>query len=143
MIYALDSNIVSFLLRPTRNPEVVQKFGEWLAQGGDYAIPPICHYEVNWLLICKNATTQMRNFNELYDDSLSELSIGEAELRKAAEIRADLEKRGQPLGDDRKNGAADILIAAHCILNDYTLITDNVRDFERIEGLKFVNWKQR
>lgn len=37
---------------------------------------------------------------------------------------------------------SDILIAAYCIVNDYTLVTDNTSDFERIEGLKFVNWKR-
>jgi tRNA(fMet)-specific endonuclease VapC len=142
MIYALDSNIISYLLRPTHNPEVVQKFEEWLAQGGDYIVPPICHYEVSWLLISKNATTQMRNFDEIYNDSLSSLHIGEAEIKKAAEIRADLQKRGKPVGDE-KDGDADVLIAAHCIVNDYTLVTNNEKDFRRIEGLKFVNWKQQ
>jgi len=49
----------------------------------------------------------------------------------------DLEERGLPVG----NKDADIFIAAHCIVNDYTLVTDNTGDFERIDGLKFVNWK--
>lgn len=35
---------------------------------------------------------------------------------------------------------ADILIASYCIVNDYTLVTRNAKDFERVDGLKFVNW---
>jgi tRNA(fMet)-specific endonuclease VapC len=38
-------------------------------------------------------------------------------------------------------GDADILIAAYCLVNDYTLVTNNTNDFNRIDGLKLVNWK--
>ena len=41
MIYALDSNIVSFLLRPSKNPEVVDQFERIVGQGHDYVIPPL------------------------------------------------------------------------------------------------------
>ena len=138
MTYALDTNTISFLLRPTRNPEVVQEFEKILAQGQEYVIPPICHYEVNWHLFRKNATAQLRIFNEIYSDSMAKLSMSEAEFFKAAEIRADLEAKGLPIG----NNDADVFIAAHCIVNDYTLVTDNTKDFERIAGLKLVNWKR-
>ena len=43
-----------------------------------------------------------------------------------------------PIGKDD----GDIFIAAQCIVNDYTLVTDNTGDFERINGLKTVNWKK-
>jgi tRNA(fMet)-specific endonuclease VapC len=66
---------------------------------------------------------------------LTELNISEDEIIKAAEIRANLEERHLPIG------AADIFIAAHCIVNGYTLVTDNTKDFERIDGLDIVNWK--
>jgi len=59
MIYALDTNTISFLLRPSHNPEVVRRFNEMIDQGHDYVIPPICHYEINWHLIRKNATAQL------------------------------------------------------------------------------------
>jgi len=137
MIYALDTNTISFLLRQNRNPEVRRRFEEIIEHGDVYVIPPICHYEVNWYLIHKNATAQLRIFNELYENSFSELNMGEAEFIKAAEIRANLESRGLPIG----NKDADIFIAAHCLVNGYTLVTDNTRDFERIDGLKIANWK--
>lgn len=89
-------------------------------------IPPISHYEVNWYLLRKKATTQLRIFNELYEKSYVKINMGEAELIKAAEIRADLEERGLPIG----NKDADVFIAAYCIVNSYTLVTDNTSDFE-------------
>jgi len=56
----------------------------------------------------------------------------EEEFNKAAEIRADFEAQGLSVG----NNDADVLIAAHCIVNGYTLVTDNTKDFERIAELK-------
>ena len=35
---------------------------------------------------------------------------------------------------------ADLFIAAFCIVEGYTLVTANVRHFERIDGLQWVNW---
>jgi tRNA(fMet)-specific endonuclease VapC len=138
MIYALDTNIISFLLRREKNQDVARRFENEIVQRGNYyVIPPISHYEINWYLLRKRATAQLRIFSELYENSLDRINISEPEIVKAAEIRADLEERGLPVG----NKDADIFIAAHCIVNGYTLVTDNVSDFKRIDGLKLVNWK--
>ena len=135
MVYALDSNIISYLLRPSKNQELVQRFIIETQYNG-YVIPPACFYEVLWYLLRKKASAQLRIFNELYDDSFVKISMGEAEFLKAAEIRAALEEKGTPVGKD-----ADIFIAAYCIVNGYTLVTNNTSDFERIGGVSFVNWK--
>ena len=58
---------------------------------------------------------------------------GEAALDYAA-IRVDLKKRGNLIG------ASDLLIAAHARLLGLTLVTNNVREFKRVHGLKVVNW---
>ena len=49
-------------------------------------------------------------------------------------IRASLEKAGTPVG------AMDMLIAAHARNCGATLVTNNLREFERIKGLMVVNW---
>jgi len=49
-------------------------------------------------------------------------------------LRADLERRGQPIGGN------DMLIAAHALTLGATLVTDNVREFERVRGLTIANW---
>lgn len=51
-----------------------------------------------------------------------------------ATIRADLERRGTPID------ANDLLIAAHALAVGATLVTDNVREFARIDGLSVENW---
>jgi tRNA(fMet)-specific endonuclease VapC len=137
MIYALDTNIVSFILRPGRNQEVVRQFEKIIEQGDDYVIPPIAYYEITWYLLRKKAEAQFRVFVRIYKNAYAKVNMGEADFLKAAQIKANLEEQGAPLG----NNDADILIAAYCIAHDYTLVTDNVSDFKRIDGLKYVNWK--
>lgn len=50
------------------------------------------------------------------------------------DIRAKLERSGTPIGGN------DLLIAAHGLSLGYTVVTDNVSEFSRIEGLAFENW---
>ena len=52
-------------------------------------------------------------------------------------IRAMLEKRGTPVG------GMDMLIAAVALAKNCTLITHNLREFERIDGLRCESWVQR
>jgi tRNA(fMet)-specific endonuclease VapC len=49
-------------------------------------------------------------------------------------IRSNLEKKGIPIGP------LDLLIAAHAKSLNYTLVTNNEKEFSRIEGLKIENW---
>jgi len=49
-------------------------------------------------------------------------------------IRTDLKRRGTPIS------ILDTLIAAHAIASDQTLVTNNIREFERVNGLRFVDW---
>jgi tRNA(fMet)-specific endonuclease VapC len=50
------------------------------------------------------------------------------------EIRAYLERHGKPIG------SLDLLIAAHARSLNMTLITNNLREFNRIPGLQVDNW---
>ncbi len=52
----------------------------------------------------------------------------------SGEIRADLEKKGTLIGPH------DILIAAHALALDATLVTHNLKEFKRVKGLNVVNW---
>jgi tRNA(fMet)-specific endonuclease VapC len=49
-------------------------------------------------------------------------------------IKADLEKQGTPLDD------FDIVIASCALVHNLTLVTNNVRHFKRVDGLRLVNW---
>lgn len=63
--------------------------------------------------------------------------VAEYDYKAALEygkIRATLEKKGQPIG------SLDMLIAAHALSLDMTLVTNNMKEFERVDGLKVENW---
>ncbi|MDR0999399.1 MAG: PIN domain-containing protein [Clostridiales bacterium] len=94
MIYALDTNIISFLLRPGRNQEVVQQFEKIIEQGDSYVIPPISYYEITWYLLRKKATAQLRIFERIYQNASTRISMGEADFRMAAKIKANMEEQG-------------------------------------------------
>lgn len=51
-----------------------------------------------------------------------------------AEIRAHLQRAGQPIGPN------DLLIAAHALALGLTVVTDNVGEFSRVPGLAVENW---
>lgn len=51
-------------------------------------------------------------------------------------IRADLRRAGAPIG------SLDMLIAAHARAESLVLVTCNVREFERVPGLRIVDWLQ-
>lgn len=51
-----------------------------------------------------------------------------------AQIRADLRRRGSPIGSN------DLMIAAHARSIGATLVTNNVREFKRVAGLHVENW---
>jgi len=51
-----------------------------------------------------------------------------------AEIRTWLEQQGTPIGPN------DLLIAAHALALDATLVSANVREFERVPDLQIINW---
>lgn len=51
-------------------------------------------------------------------------------------VRADLEKRGAPIGP------LDIMIAGHALSADCTIVTNNVGEFSRVKGLKIENWAE-
>ncbi len=62
------------------------------------------------------------------------VGLSEEDARILGNIRADLERRGQPIG------SYDLLIAAQALSRSLTLVTNNVREFSRIEGLIVENW---
>jgi len=130
MIYALDSNVISYALR--KDKAILDRIAEAARQGNDIIIPPIAYYEVRRWLNVTGATSKERYFNELCGNAVASLDV--AALKKAAQIYADLHRKGRPTSD------ADILIAAFCIVNQCVLVTNNERHFSDIDELKKTNW---
>ena len=70
----------------------------------------------------------------LFLSGLQILSWSESAVWHYARQRKLLKDAGTPIGE------MDLLIAAHALGDDLTLVTNNTREFERIEGLKLENW---
>jgi tRNA(fMet)-specific endonuclease VapC len=65
---------------------------------------------------------------------MSVLSFDENAAGHYGNIRADLERKGTPIGP------YDLMIAGHARSEGYALITNNAREFERVDGLRIENW---
>jgi len=129
--YLLDTNICIYLIKQ-HPPEVLQRFQQIQIQ--QLHIPTISIFEL-YYGIAKN-NSQQRNLSAL-DNFIAPLTVVDFSLeaaKKAASIRATLEKQGNTIG------AYDIQIAAVALSLNMTLLTNNTREFERVEGLKLENW---
>lgn len=65
---------------------------------------------------------------------LDVLPFDDADARAAGSVRAELARAGTPIG------AYDVLIAGQAIRRGLTVVTENVREFERIDGLMWEDW---
>lgn len=131
MGYLLDTNIVSAILK--RNARVTEKLEEVGLQGEEVFISSITYFEIKRGLLYANATRKISDFNQLCN-RLIILFLDNLEIiETAAEIHADLTKRGMPLPD------ADILIAATAITWGLILVS-NDSDMLRVPGITVENW---
>jgi len=131
MKYLLDTNICVYIIR-NRPEEVRKKFVAYAI--GDIGISSITIAELQ-LGVERNRQREQTAF--ALEQFLQPLDIADFDLQAAAQyakIRVHLEKRGTPIGP------LDYLIAAHAVSLDATLVTSNVREFQRVPGLKIENW---
>ena len=128
--YLLDTNILSRLLRQPRGvlAERIRRVGE-SAVGTSVVVA--C--ELRYGAAKKGSPVLTERVGALLD-ALEVLPLGPGVDREYARIRSRLEARGIPIG------ANDLLIAAHACAEGLTLVTDNVREFSRVPGLRVENW---
>jgi len=62
------------------------------------------------------------------------LDFGQNDAYQYGRIRSDLQARGEPIGN------MDMLLAAQAVSNNLILVTNNLREFKRISGIKLENW---
>lgn len=131
MKYMLDTNIIIYA-KCNRPEEVLKRFRKYSPE--EMCISAITFAELEYGVEKSMKPEQNRIALMLF---LSNIEIMPFDGRAAAEygkIRSNLEKRGELIGSN------DMLIAAHAKALDLTLITNNTREFERVEGLKIKNW---
>jgi len=131
MTYALDTNIIIAILNNDKNVEAKGEMA--IVAGGKFIIPPVVDYEIQRGLLYNPSPRKEKIYFSLRQHYGVGIMTPEMWI-KSAHIYVDLRKKGFTVG----NG--DIFITAFCLLNDYMLVTRNIKDFENIEGLKLVNW---
>jgi tRNA(fMet)-specific endonuclease VapC len=132
----LDTDVLSNLLRAFRLREesiIVERARKYLALQTRFTISIVTRYEVLRGFKAKGALRQERVF-ERFCANNTVLPIMEQVIVQAAEIWADLRKRGELIPD------ADILIAATVLADGCGLATNNERHFRRVTGLTVENW---
>ncbi|NKJ07723.1 type II toxin-antitoxin system VapC family toxin [Rhizobium sp. SG741] len=131
--YLLDTNIISDIIR---NP-----FGPVARRIEDVDPKEICTSiivasELRYGCAKKGSAKLLAKVESILE-TLPILPLDIPADIKYGNIRAALEAAGQTIGLN------DLLIAAHACALDLTLVTDNMREFQRISGLKLENWLER
>lgn len=128
--YMLDTNIVIYVMK--RRPiEVLSTFNRYATQ---LCVSSITVAELYYG--AEKSEFPERNL-AVIEDFLSRLTILPYEPKAAAHfgnIKSNLSKQGKIIGEN------DIHIAGHCRSEGLILVTNNVREFERVDGLRLENW---
>lgn len=127
MRYLLDTNIVSAVMRAPAS-----KLGE-RTRSGDVCTSILVAGELKF----GAAKVPSAKLRQRVDDTLRLLTIQSFEPpadERYASLRAFLHRAGTPISD------MDMLIAAHALALEMTLVTANEREFTRVPGLRVENW---
>lgn len=129
--HLLDTNICIYIARE-KPPSVASRFAKMKA--GSVGMSLITYGELRY-------GAEKSNQREIALGTLDRLQqvipVIEPDLQTSVAygaIRARLDRAGTPIGNN------DLWIAAHAMALGVTLVTNNMREFERIPGLKLVNW---
>ena len=132
-MYYLDTNICSYFLKGS-SEKVLEKLSK--TKSKDIRIPSIVKAE---LLYGAYKCDNKNNIIERITLFLNRFEIEEFDSDMAvnyAEIRANLEKEGIPIGPN------DLLIASIVLTKGGILVTNNEKEFSRIPGLRVENWSK-
>lgn len=130
LAYLLDTNIVIYAIK-RRPPAVREVFNR---QHGRMAISAITLAEL--MHGAEKSSDPPRNLAVVEDfrSRLVVLPYGDKAAAHYGAIRATLERQGLPIGVN------DLHIAAHARSEGLTLVSNNLREFERVPGLLMENW---
>ena len=127
----VDTDILSEFLRGTEI--VVDNAKKYLENYDSINFSIITYYEILNGLLYKDARKQLKRFSDFAElNKILPLTL--SATRRAAEIYANLRKKGEPIGH------TDCLIAGIALSNNLQLVTNNIDHFKRIKGLEIVNW---
>lgn len=133
-MYLLDTDVLSNLLRRTPSPALIARLA---------SVPPEHQFTSSITLgeliygayrLQNRTTALLQQLEESLLPNLPVLPFDASAARRYGEARADLERRGTPIGD------ADLRIASIALARGLTVVTGNVRHFRHVPGLAVENW---
>ena len=133
MQYLLDTNICVFFLRGKLNlDEIIKEKGRENCYISEITVAELRYGAEN--------SENPAKSHKAVDNFLNGISIVPIFgcIKKYAKEKVRLRKIGKPMNDE-----FDLLIGVTAIENKLTLITDNAKDFERLDGIKIENWFKR
>ena len=126
----LDTNICIYVIN-MRPPQVLARFREYRL--GEIGVCSVVAAELAYG-VAKSRSARNRSALEMFLAPLEVLPFDQAAVWAYGDLRASLEREGQPIG------ALDTMIAAHALSVDAPLVTHNTREFARVPGLRLENW---
>lgn len=129
--YLLDTNICIYI-RQKRSPDLLHRFEK--LRPGEAVISVITFGELLFgAEKSAHRTAALERLREL-QIFLSVLPLPEASAGNYGKIRAELESKGEIIGNN------DLWIASHALSSGLILVTNNEREFSRVRGLRTQNW---
>lgn len=131
MKYMLDTNIIVYA--KNRRPEsVFARLQECRPE--DVCISSITMAELEYG-VCKSSNPERNRLAlMMFLSGIKIMPFGSEAAREYGDIRDSLTRKGTIIGGN------DLLIAAHAKSLGLTLVTNNMREFERVDGLRVENW---
>ncbi len=131
MKYMLDTNMCIFLIKK-KPARVLEAFKQLSV--GDLCLSTITVAELEYGVA--KSSSRSKNLAALasFLVPLEILSFSEQAARVYGEVRAELEKKGKIIGP------YDLLIASHALSEGFTLVTNNLEEFQRVPGLSVDDW---
>ncbi|OFV87246.1 MAG: hypothetical protein A2V74_11890 [Acidobacteria bacterium RBG_16_70_10] len=130
MRYLLDTNIVSFHIR--RSSAALQRRLRRV-RAGSVALSVVTEMELRYGL-ARDPALRIAPLVEAFLAGITILPLDSDVARAYARARAQLEAKGTPIGP------LDLMIGAHALAVGATLVTSDMREFRRIQGLRVVDW---
>ncbi|MCF3638480.1 type II toxin-antitoxin system VapC family toxin [Rhizobium sp. TRM95111] len=133
-VYMLDTNICSFIMRE-RPASVLERLQKAVDDQHRIVISVITYYEMLLGTVGRNASPRHARLVEAFVSRLSViLPWDAASAEHAMRVRRDLSAKGTPIGGN------DSMIAGHALAAECILVTNNTREFARVQGLLFKDW---
>lgn len=130
MKYLLDTNILSDAMN---NPDGAVASRMAKMEGKDLCTSIIVAAELHFGVLNKGSKHMAKSL-EIVLKKLEVLPLLPPVENYYAEVRLALERKGRPIGQN------DTMIAAHALTLKAIVVTDNVKHFSQVPGLKVENW---